>query len=309
MAALVEVDEHHHIVDVRSKEAFARGHVPGATCLPLCTLPASLCALPPRDTPATHHVTVLGASASDCAAACAHIAAAHYDAVVGPPEAMSAAAQTSTAPSRRLWRPNVTLAECVERVEAGLCKAGLPLTALDVGCGSGRDAVFLALRGWARVCGVDSNPRLLGCADTLAELEGVPGGVLELVDADVSRYYAVPDRQQRTYGLVHVARFLDRRMFVPLCEREHQQSSDERDALALSVADAVAPGGFVVFHTFTEPSTKPSKPKHVLRTNELADVFGTRMKWTVHLHEERLLGDGRRVQTICAQKPLLQKEE
>jgi len=51
-------------------------------------------------------------------------------------------------------------------------RAPVPGRALDVGCGSGRDAIYLAKRGW-RVTGVDSVEKALASARRRAAEEGV----------------------------------------------------------------------------------------------------------------------------------------
>jgi SAM-dependent methyltransferase len=58
-----------------------------------------------------------------------------------------------------------------------------PGRALDIGCGSGRDAVHLAQRGWA-VTGVDAVPRALEAARKRAATAGVK---VEWVEGDVTR--------------------------------------------------------------------------------------------------------------------------
>ena len=306
---MFRVDESHHVVDIRSPAEFAAGHIEGATSIPLALLPEALCALPPRDTREPPCVTVYGGAAEDVEAARKHVAAAKYTVLTYAYGYVVPPALCSTAPSRRLWAPNATLAAHVAAIEARLAAAGVARTALDVACGSGRDAVYLALRGWAHVRAIDTNTRLLACARVLARLESAPPGVLEWAPDDATRYYRNSGRgdgdddghDTRSYALVHVARFLDRRMFVPRAARGYEWP--ERDRAVLALPDAVAPGGFVVFHTFTEPSTKPRKAKHVLRRGELAHVFGDTLGWHVLVHEEITLGDGRIVQTICAQKP------
>lgn len=62
--------------------------------------------------------------------------------------------------------------------------APVPGRALDVGCGSGRDAVYLAKRGW-RVTAVDSVDKALGSAKQRAveagvEVEWVSGDIADL---------------------------------------------------------------------------------------------------------------------------------
>ena len=296
--SLLTVGDNNHLVDVRSVDEFTAGHIPDATNIPASMLPDALCALPPRDTSERQKVTVVASNDSDLAFARDHIASARYDVTALK---LDEALCTSTAPSRRLWRPNCTLERAAPLIEDLLRESKMELTALDVACGSARDSVFLAIRGWTHVRGIDNNPRLLGCGRVLAKLEGVKDGVIDLDDCDVERYHEKSNVSEKTYSLVHVARFLDRGMFVPLAKRE---TVDERSRLVLSIPDVVAPGGFIVYHTFTEPSVKPSKPKHVLKRDELAQVFGTLLGWEILFHEECRLGDGRIVQTICARKPL-----
>jgi len=68
----------------------------------------------------------------------------------------------------RLWKPNGLLVESVVELEALV-----PVQrCLDLGCGSGRDAVYLALRGWD-VIAVDRLPRALAKARALAMEYGV----------------------------------------------------------------------------------------------------------------------------------------
>jgi 2-polyprenyl-3-methyl-5-hydroxy-6-metoxy-1,4-benzoquinol methylase len=54
--------------------------------------------------------------------------------------------------------------------------APAPGRALDVGCGSGRDAIYLAKRGW-RVTAVDFVDKALATAKQRVAEEGVEGGV------------------------------------------------------------------------------------------------------------------------------------
>jgi len=61
-------------------------------------------------------------------------------------------------------------------------RAPVPGRALDIGCGSGRDAVYLAKRGW-RVTGVDSVEKAVASARQRAAEEGVE---VQWVTADVA---------------------------------------------------------------------------------------------------------------------------
>ena len=71
---------------------------------------------------------------------------------------------------RQHWEPQRVPQELIEAVRTGLVVAGQ--RALDIGCGSGVEAVFLAVEGVA-VVGVDSSPIALEIARRRAERAGV----------------------------------------------------------------------------------------------------------------------------------------
>lgn len=73
----------------------------------------------------------------------------------------------------RLWSPNGLLASIMPSLSPG--------RALDVGCGSGRDAVYLAAHGW-QVHGIDNLPDAIVKANTLAS-RLLPPGELPLFTA------------------------------------------------------------------------------------------------------------------------------
>jgi SAM-dependent methyltransferase len=108
--------------------------------------------------------------------------------------------------------------------------AGLaPGSALDLACGEGRNAVWLAGRGWT-VTGVDFSEVALAKARALAERRGVEG--VRLVTADLTTF--VPARG--AFDLVVVAYLqLPAAALGPILDR---------------AIDAVAPGGtfFLVAH-------------------------------------------------------------
>lgn len=100
-------------------------------------------------------------------------------------------------------------------------EALLPGRALDVACGAGRNAVWLARRGW-RVTGVDFSDVALRAARELAASAGVE---VEWIEADAVTW--IPPR--RAYDLVTV-------MYLQL-------PAAERRAALGHAADAVRPGG------------------------------------------------------------------
>ncbi|MFJ5533435.1 class I SAM-dependent methyltransferase [Streptomyces sp. NPDC093261] len=123
--------------------------------------------------------------------------------------------------------------------EAGALPAG---TALDLGCGAGGDAIWLAERGW-RVTAVDVSATVLRRAAAAAAEAGVADGI-EWQEHDLSRSF--PDG---VFDLVS-AQFLH----SPVA------GVGEREAILASAAAAVGPGGtlLVISHAgwpswFEEP--------------------------------------------------------
>jgi SAM-dependent methyltransferase len=116
--------------------------------------------------------------------------------------------------------PDQTLVELAGRIAPG--------RALDLGCGPGRNAIWLARQRW-RVTGVDASPVGLAQAEVRARQAGVS---LELVNADVLSY--VPPAGG--FDLVVVANL--------------HFSSEERQRFFERTVAAVAPGGhlYVVGH-------------------------------------------------------------
>ena len=116
--------------------------------------------------------------------------------------------------------PDENLVELVAPLSAG--------RALDLGCGTGRNALWLARTGWS-VTGVDASRVGLEMATEQANREGL---TLHTLRADLIDY--VPD--PAAYDLVVVANI--------------HLSPSERDSFFAHAASAVAPGGhlYIVGH-------------------------------------------------------------
>ena len=116
-----------------------------------------------------------------------------------------------------LWRaePNVFLVEETADLEPG--------TALDVACGEGRNAIWLAERGW-RATGVDFSAVALAKARRLAAGRGVE---VEWIEADIRTWMPAG-----SFDLVVL-------MYVQL-------PPSERRTVYRAFAGAVAPGGHLL---------------------------------------------------------------
>ena len=129
--------------------------------------------------------------------------------------------------SHRIWsgRPNVRLVETVSGLTSGL--------ALDLGCGEGGDARWLAQQGW-QVLAVD-------ISDTALQRAAADAGELA-ARIDFRRYDLSQSFPDGTFDLVS-AQFL------------HSPVPWDRERLLRRAADAVAPGGtlFIVDHGEAPP--------------------------------------------------------
>lgn len=125
----------------------------------------------------------------------------------------------------RVWsgRPNQAVVDVVGPLPAG--------RALDLGCGEGADAVWLAGRGW-QVTGVDISPTAVARASAAAAARGLE---VAFRAADLATW-----QPERTYDLVTAA-FLQSHVAL------------ERVAVLRRAAGAVAPGGHLLVVTHAAP--------------------------------------------------------
>lgn len=149
-------------------------------------------------------------------------------------------------PTRRhLWEPSEAL---VEALAVHPLRAGS--TAIDVACGTGRNAVWLVLQGF-EVLALDILPDALERAEDRARQLDV---MIRTRRLDVEFPGALDDLHS---DLVVVVRFLDRALFGPLQR-------------------VVNPGGLLVYETFTTDQAElghPRNPKYLLQPGELAAAF------------------------------------
>ncbi len=210
---------HTLLVDVRTGEEFAARHIPDAASLPAESLQQQR-----NEWPAAGKRLLVAGPSSDAAARAARcFRAARPDlrvlAVDAPIDAWPG--PWHTGPARRLlWEPS--------RLVRDWAGAGRGRRALDLGCGGGRDAVTLAMRGY-RVLAVDRLPDALERAQRLATRMGVS---IDTQEMDLRRQRP-PLEVEGGYDLILMVRYLDRALFS-------------------WVRDALRPGGAFLFETFAE---------------------------------------------------------
>jgi 2-polyprenyl-3-methyl-5-hydroxy-6-metoxy-1,4-benzoquinol methylase len=148
-----------------------------------------------------------------------------------------------------------------------------PGTALDVGCGEGADAVWLAARGW-QVTAVDFAATALARAAAGAATAGEEVAArIEWVRADVTQWTPEPG----AFDLVS-AQF----MHLP---------TEQRRALFGRLADAVRPGGqlLLVGHDFSDIAAgahRPPEPDRFFTAEEVAASLDP-ATWEVVVAEAR----------------------
>jgi tellurite methyltransferase len=263
------------VLDVRDEDAFARGHVEGAGRVPLAEFAARRFELPSRETP----VLVVDDSPARAREAAEALAPLGFTNVawLARPLAGDPAGLASRAPAARLWSPSAFI-EYQARRARDRRSATAPGHALDLACGSGRAAVFLALEGW-QAQGWDADESALDRARVLATRHGVSG---RFVTVDLEG--APPPEPSSPFDLIVVVRYLHRPLF-PWIER------------------ALAPGGTLLYETFRvgqERFGPPRRERHLLRAGELLTAFPS---LTVEHHEETAPGTPPLLARLVARKP------
>jgi SAM-dependent methyltransferase len=147
--------------------------------------------------------------------------------------------------------------------------------ALDLACGEGRNAVFLAKRGW-EVDAVDISPVGLKKAGWLAKEAAVK---VNLIRADLDSY---PIGKEK-YDLFAVFYFWDRRL-IP------------------RIKGGLKKGGWVIFETYTMETILfgldgPKEAKYLLKANELLDRF---RDFRVLFYREGIFREGGRKKAIAS---------
>lgn len=152
--------------------------------------------------------------------------------------------------TRPRWDTNVTPPELVDLIETQSQKLP-PGRALDLGCGTGTNVIYLARRGWQAV-GVDFVGKAIATAKRKAQAAGVNA---EFFQADVTRLDSL--RVQPPFDFA-----LDIGCF-------HGVPPDRRAAYISGLARLLRPGGLFLCYAM-----KPEAPMGGIAVDEILKLFG-----------------------------------
>ena len=126
-----------------------------------------------------------------------------------------------------------------------------PGSALDVACGTGRHAIWLARRGW-QVTAVDSSPTAI---DILGQRASEKGLVVNTVLADLERREFVIEPE--SYELIVVCNYLQRDLFPSI------RVGTRIGGIVIAIIAMVDP----------DPNIRPMNPAYLLNPGELRAQF------------------------------------
>ncbi len=185
--------------------------------------------------------------------------------------------------SRRLWSPSALAVHAAQLVT--------PTSALDVGCGGGRDTAWLAAHGW-RVHAVDRCEKLLHRAALLSTRRYDDDGNVRGVVTTEVRTFGADNADDKAWLHANAAHFVLVVRFL-------------RRPLLEMLGCAVLPGGVLAYEHFLdgcEAFGAPKKKSQMLRHGELANLYSPNSGFDILLNEIANLPDGRPVNRFIARK-------
>lgn len=265
------------IIDCRPLDDYMTAHLQGAVSIPAAVLSQRLYELPSKDFPIR-----LAGDAKHLAAAVALLQYKGYR-IAEQIVLDGAALQQLQADNKleqghtlhRAWQPCPLLQQWPILAEKWQIKPG---KGLDLACGNGRDAVFLALQGW-QMTAIDYLPRALNKAQSLAQHFQVDVR-LQALDLEQNSTGTIDEQ----FDLLLIARYLHRPLLAKL-------------------SALLKPGGVLLYQTFMQDAKQwgsPKSPQHLLADKELANYFS---QLTILRDTIDYLADGRPVSSFVAQKP------
>lgn len=223
------------LVDLRGKTDFEGGHIPSSSRLAIDEIEIAYLR-PPR----SRSLILVGEERGAAVVAAARLRELGHPARPAGFTISNWPGPWEKGPERTpVWEPSPLAARWVDSIPRG--------GVLDLACGSGRDAVFLALHG-CDVTAIDILPDAIERGRALAARHRVT------VEFRVGDLEGDPDSWKGSWGVIHVHRFLHREGLTRLPGR-------------------LRPGGWLLYETFIDRQAaqgrKPRRPEHLLRSGEL----------------------------------------
>ncbi|MBF6056957.1 MULTISPECIES: class I SAM-dependent methyltransferase [Thiomicrorhabdus] len=179
--------------------------------------------------------------------------------------------------SKTLWSPSDLVTYFAESLLPEIKQHEKFPQILDLGCGGGRDAIFLAKQR-CRVTAIDQEARVIKRAKRLAQVSGAQ------VNFKCCNLKQGDCLSQAQFDLITMVRYLNRDLFA-------------------KIDKMLNPGGFVLIQTFSEGAEafgSPKNPNLLLKEGELAEVFAG---YRIIVDKIENIQDGRPVCSFIAQKP------
>jgi rhodanese-related sulfurtransferase len=264
------------VLDVRTETEFQDRHIPGSTLVPLHELEGRLNELPNSNTP----IAVVCQHGQRSDAACRFLAEHGFAPLMNLQGGLEAWPGPLTSGGRNGHGHHGIAPSSFLLDHFNLLPRGL---ALDIAMGDGRNAIYLASRGFD-VDGVDADPAAVSRARAAARKLGVP--IRAIVGNLQDGTYILPID---TFDVIVCINYLHRPLFQ-------------------DIRSGLVPGGVVLYQTFTQEQTqfgRPHNPDHLLEPGELKRAFAGYeiLRYREHIGPARRTGEMRAIAGIVARKP------
>jgi SAM-dependent methyltransferase len=266
------------IIDTRSEEEFLNRHLKGSVNIPASQLFMRMQELPKKET-----ALRLVISDSERAAVLDFFSQRSFnvvDVLVWQSLASDSSWEFESGRSDSyFWRPAPFVEYCYQHYFRKQLSPSAKV--LDIACGSGRDAIYLAMQSY-QVTAVDYSATALERCKLTASHHHVQ---LKLVQCDLenSGWQASLGDTQTFFDLIVVCRYLHRPL-LPELKR------------------LIAPEGYILYQTFMRGAERigsPKNPRFLLQPGELASCFSD---FEILMDDVELLADGRPMSRFLARR-------
>jgi tellurite methyltransferase len=263
------------ILDTRPREAFLAGHLPCSVSIPRPELEARRHELPPR----SRVFIVVDDDPQHAREAAEWLNAHGWPDLYHLDESLTAwDGPRERGPSvRALWEPAELVGAWAGQIPPG--------SVLDLGCGAGRDAVYLAQFGHP-VIAVDRLADALAMARSLAQRHGV---TLTTIEADV-RHGPPPLPPEADPGEAGFAAIVMIRLVA--------------EPLLPWIAGRIAPGGLILLEAFTPEQVAHRRMRRLAHTLTLEQALAAFPGWEILAQDSGPDANGDFLTRLAARKPL-----